>query len=262
MGRIRSRLRAPLIAALLVATPAYASLDVDPVAAVACASTSANKFLGNGYTASGLIGVYAQIEYINRSVCTQAERFVGSWALSWVALEGSQATGVNNIFQGGYAKCGVDGSCNWNGGVSYVFVYYGHNQGACGQSFGTGVILIYNASSGVHDFSVLKSGTHYNYTVDSAVEYQRSLADVDTCWPGVTHVGYFNEMLNNGDQGGGPSSNHQSFNNTEYEKAAGWFYRNRTLNSLCDANSYSAHWHCQTSATSQHLFYAWDDRFP
>ena len=249
-----------LIPVLVSAFACLAAGQAEPVRAVGCTASSSNKWVGDGKDVPGITGAYSQIEYINRAVCTQGEHFVSSWALSWVSLQA--LSGPTNIFQGGYARCGIDGACNWNGGTSYVWYFYGHEQGPCGQLFGTGIVKLYNATSGVHDFYVVKSGTHYNFTVDSVVEYQRGSADIDTCWPsGAGSGAWYNEMLNDGDQGGGPNSNHQSFDNNEYQNAAGWHYFDRTLNSLC-VDTGTPHWHCQTSGVSKHKIYAWDDRFP
>jgi hypothetical protein len=210
-----------------------------------------------------MIGASSQIEFINRAVCTQGEHFVDSWALSWVSIQNGTG-GPNNILQTGYAKCGVSSSCGWNGGNSYVWYYYGRNAGPCGAKFQTGVVKIYNVSSGLHDFAVLKSGTHYNVTVVSVVEAQRSVSDIETCWEGggASSAGWYNEMLNNGDQGGGPSTNHQSLDNNAYLTGTGWHSFTHPLNSLCVNTAALPNWHCQWSGSYSDRIYTWDDRFP
>lgn len=75
-------------------------------------------------------------------------------------------------------------------------------------------------------------------------------------------VEWQNEMLNTGDQGGGPVSNYQDFGENQYQNGTGWHPMNRTLSAACDANSYVAHWHCKTTATEQDRFKSWDDRAP
>ena len=100
-------------------------------------------------------------------------------------------------------------------------------------------------------------------TIDCVVEYQRAIADIETCWGrnAATSAGWYNEMMNDGDEGGGPNSNHQSYENNAYLTGLGWFDFNRPLNSVC-ANTGTSHWHCQNSGVLANKFYAWDDRFP
>ena len=232
-----------------------------------CYSTSTNLFLGNAKSASGLIGVYSEIEYINKGLCVQEfGRPTHSWALSWVSLEGpqdDQTPGID-IFQGGYAKCPPSsvGSCPYNNGATYTWVYYAHEEGACGLAFNTGFVKIANATSGIHFFQVSKVGSQYNFYVDEVLKYHRSLADIQTCWPGVTREEWQNEMLNIGDQGGGPVSNLPNFDANQYQNATGWHAANRTLRSACDYNYYAAHWRCLTDDATANQFRSEDDRAP
>lgn len=230
-----SRLRSgSLLLVGLVVAGGVAAAAAPSVAAwsATCGSTSTNKFLGNGKSGSGLIGVYSEIEYINKGLCVQGSSIIGSWSLSWVSLDGPQPNvpGVN-IFQGGYAKCppASVGSCPYNLGNTYSWVYYGRKQGACGVAFNTGFVKIGNVSSGTHFFQISKVGSQYNFYVDQVLKYHRSLADIETCWPGVTGMEWQNEMLNDGDQGGGPVSNHQNFDANQYQNATGWHPANRAL---------------------------------
>jgi hypothetical protein len=223
--------------------------------------------LGNGKVASGLIGVYSEIQYVNKGLCFQGPGpTVDSWSLSWVSLDGPQSpliAGVD-ILQGGYAKCPdpLVGSCPYNNGATYYWVYYGHEVGPCGAAFNTGFIKIANATSGTHFFQVSKVGSQYNFYVDEVLKYHRSLADIQTCWPGVAAAEWQNEMLNDGDQGGGPLSNYQDFGENQYQNGSGWHPANRTLISACDANSNPANWYCTTSSTEQDRFKSWDNRAP
>lgn len=242
---------------------------VAPRAAVAwsepCNSTWANKFLGNGRAGTAIIGVYSEIQYINKGLCVQAFGSpVHSWSLSWVSLDGRPAAVGLNIFQGGYAKCPPSsvGSCPYNNGASYTWVYYAHEQGACGLAFNTGFVKIANATSGTHFFQISKVGSQYNYYIDEQLKYHRSVSDISTCWSGVTGAEWQNEMLNNGDQGGGPPSDHQEFGANQYQNGSGWHPANRTLGDYCDANSYPTDWHCRTSTVDANLFRSWDDRAP
>lgn len=267
------RLRS-LALVLILATGGLHAVGAQPVVAwsALCQSTSIptpNMFLGNGKSGSGLIGVYSEIEFIERSLCLQGPPGTprwNSWALSWVSLDGPQTneTPGIDIFQGGYAKCPVTsvGSCPYNNGVSYTWYYYAHEQGACGAAFNTGIVKVANVSSGTHFFQVSKVGGQYNFYIDETLKYHRSLADIETCWPGVSGMEWQNEMLNPGDQGGGPLSNHQNFGANQYQNGTGWHPANRTLSAYCDANSYPSAWHCRTSSTDQNLFRSWDDRAP
>jgi hypothetical protein len=223
--------------------------------------------LGNGKSAGGLIGIYSEITYVNENLCVQGpDPLVGSWSLSWVSLDGPQddATPGIDIFQGGYAKCPDPfvGSCPWNSGVTYYWVSYGHEQGACGAAFNTGFIKIANAATGVHSFQVSRVGTQYNFYIDEVLKYHRSLADIDTCWPGASQIEWQNEMLNNGDQGAGTVSKHLMFDNNQYQNSTGWHPQNRTLNTPCDANSNPTDWACNNSGTFADRFNAWDRRAP
>jgi hypothetical protein len=237
-----------------------------------CQSTqipTPNLFLGNGKSASGLIGVYSEIQFAQKSLCLQGppgNPIYNSWALSWVSIDGPQTASTPgiDIFQGGYAKCPTTsvGSCPYNSGNSYTWYYYAHEEGACGTAFNTGIKKVANVSSGTHFFQVSKVGNQYNFYVDEVLKYHRSLADIETCWPGVSVVEWQNEMLNPGDQGGGPLSNYQDFGENQYQNGSGWHAMNRTLSAACDANSYPAHWHCKTTSTEQDRFKSWDDRAP
>ncbi len=255
--------RAFAVAAVL----ALGTLSAVPASAAAwanCSGTSGNKFLGDGHASAGLKGVYAEIEYFNESLCVQGATKVGSWSLSWVSLDGPQtgADGVN-IFQGGYAKCPppIVGSCPWNNGVTYYWYFYQHETGACGLVGGSPTIMkIANAGSGLHFFQISKVGSNYNFYIDEVFKYGRPASDIDTCWPGVTAVEYQDEMLNNGDQGGGTVSNHQLFGNIQYQDASGWHLEYQTPGSAC-ANSNPTNWRCNWDYTG-HNFYPWDNRAP
>lgn len=260
---------ASAIASALLALP-----SIQPVVAwtAVCQSTqipTPNLFLGNGKSASGLIGVYSEIQFAQKSLCLQGppgNPIYNSWALSWVSIDGPQTASTPgiDIFQGGYAKCPTTsvGSCPYNSGNSYTWYYYAHEEGACGTAFNTGIKKVANVSSGTHFFQVSKVGNQYNFYVDEVLKYHRSLADIETCWPGVSVVEWQNEMLNPGDQGGGPLSNYQDFGENQYQNGSGWHAMNRTLSAACDANSYPAHWHCKTTSTEQDRFKSWDDRAP
>ena len=230
-----------------------------------CVSPTANKFLGNAFYTSGLKGVYSEIEYIDKSLCVQGATRSDSWSLSWVSLDGPQDSGTPgvDIFQGGYAKCPPPsvGNCPYSYGLTYIWVFYGHEQGACGLASNTGFVKIANATSGMHFFQISKVGTNYNFYYDESLKYSRPQADVDTCWPGINNAEWQNEMLNNGDQGGGPLSNHQAFANNQYQTSV-WHDFNRTLGASCDANSYPAHWTCVSSSLDPNWFTSWDDRAP
>jgi hypothetical protein len=131
-----------------------------------CSGVFANKFLGNGKAATGLIGVYSEIQYAFKGLCVQTPGSeVHSWSLSWVSLDGYQSSPGVSIFQGGYARCPppVVGSCPWNNGTTYYLVYYGYHQGNCGLAFNTGIIKIANATSGTHFFQISKVGSQYNF---------------------------------------------------------------------------------------------------
>lgn len=264
MSRVRTALMLTLT--LCGTLGVYAASPSTAAAWPGCDPATANKFLGNGRTSAGLKGVYAEIEFVNESLCVQGSPLRGSWSLSWVSLDGPQTDAVPgiDIFQGGYAKCPAPavGSCPWNSGATYTWVYYAREQGSCGAAFNTGFVKIANAAAGIHFFQVSKVGANYNFYVDEVLKYQRTAADVDTCWPGVTSVEWQNEMLNNNDQGGGTLANHQSFKNVQYQNASGWHNEFRALSSLCDANSNPAHWHCRWSSASATEFLAWDDRAP
>jgi len=229
-----------------------------------CQGVSQNKYLGDGRSGAGLKGVYAEIEYVNESPCTQGATKVASWSLSWVSLDGPQtpADGVN-IFQGGYAKCPdpTVGSCPWNNGVTYYWVFYQRETGACGIKFTTPFIKIANAATGLHFFQISKVGSNYNFYIDEVFKYARSASDLDTCWPGVVAVEYQDEMLNNGDQGGGTVSNHQLFGNVQYQNGSGWHLENHASGSACSANSNPTNWRCAWDYT-HHNFYPWDNRAP
>jgi hypothetical protein len=216
-----------------------------------------------------LIGVYSEIQFFEKSLCIQGPPGTPryhSWALSWVSLDGPQSSSTPgiDIFQGGYAKCPPSsvGSCPYNNGVSYTWYYYAHEEGPCGLAFNTGIKKLANVTSGTHFFQVSRVGTKYNFYVDEVLKYSRPRADIETCWPGVAAVEWQNEMLNKGDQGGGPLSNYQDFGENQYQNSTGWHAANRTLNAACDANSYPAHWHCKTTGTEQDRFKSWDDRAP
>lgn len=224
--------------------------------------------MGNGKSASGLIGVYSEIQFTERSLCLQGPpgAEMPSWALSWVSIDGpqdDQTPGID-IYQGGYAKCPSDrvGSCPYNNGTSYIWHYYAHEQGACGLAYNTGFRYDMDVSSGFHDFQVSKVSGRYRFYVDEVQEGSRDASDIETCWPGIVQVEWQNEMLNTGDQGGGPVSNHQDFRNNQYQNGTGWHNMNRTLSADCDANSYPAHWHCHTTSTTANTFKSWDDRAP
>lgn len=227
---------------------------------------SVNKFLGNGRGGSGLKGVYGEIEKLNQILCTQGATKLGSWALAWVSLDGPQTDSVPgiDIYQGGYAQCPPPdvGSCPWNNGVNYLWIYYAREQGACGLAFNTGFINQGNSPSGYHFFQASKVGNFYNFYIDEVFKHARTAANIDTCWPGVTGVEWQNEMLNSRDQGGGRVANPQGHHNNQYQNATGWHDANRTLGSNCDANSNPADWNCRTSNNVQRNFSSWDDRVP
>jgi hypothetical protein len=255
------------VAMMMASTVATATAPSVAAWTVPCSGVYVNKFQGNAKSAPGLIGVYSEIQYVDKGLCFQASSpYVPSWSLSWVSLEGPQTDAVPgiDIFQGGYAKCPFPavGSCPWNNGSSYYWVYYAHEQGACGAAFNTGFINIAFAATGTHFFQVSKVGSQYNFYVDELLRYHRSLADIQTCWPGVTRVEWQNEMLNDGDQGGGPLSDHQDFGANQYQNATGWHPENRSLSTACDYNSYPLHWHCNTTPTTANQFKSWDDRAP
>jgi hypothetical protein len=232
-------------------------------AAVSCAPTWSNMFLGNDRSGTGIRGVYSRIEYYNERVCDQGETFVYSWSLQWVGLQGPPNSPGTDIFQGGYAKCSVvAGSCPWNSGNSYTWVYYGHQMGACGQAAHSPFTKIYNVSSGTHDFQIAKSGSYYKFSIDGVVEYQRPASDLDLCWDSIDSTVWTAEMLNTGDQAGGSVGNHQDFLNNEWQDGGGWHFITRTLGAPCNFNSYPAHWHCNISQASGEDFANWDDRFP
>lgn len=261
----KSVARVVVAAAVMTGTSvAVDGASPNAVSAIPCESTSQNKFLGNGYSASGLKGVYSEIEYIDKKLCIQGTPRVNSWSLSWVSIDGPQSLSTPgiDIYQGGYADCPFTGTCPFNNGVSYIWYFYGHEQGACGLPFNSGVIKLQNATSGIHDFQISKVGARYNFYYDEVDINHISQADVETCWPGVAAVEWQNEMLNNADQGGGGLANRQDFRVNQYQNGTGWHPMNRTLGSLCDANSYPSHWHCRTSSTISNNFTSWDDRFP
>jgi hypothetical protein len=256
-----------LAAAVLTAVLLAGLFPSHTVAAMPqCVAPTANKFLGNGKSASGLIGVYSEIERLGKSLCTQGSTLMGSWSLSWVSVEGPQtdATPGIDIYQGGYAQCPPAnvGSCPYNAGVLYNWDYYAHEQGACGLAYNTGFIDEGNPTSGYHFFQISKVGSFYNFYIDEVFAGRRPLADIETCWPGVVSVEWQNEMLNNNDQGGGRTANPQGFHKNQYQNATGWHQATRTAGSACDANSYPAHWHCNTSPTANWYFDAYDDRVP
>jgi hypothetical protein len=163
---------------------------------------------------------------------------------------------------GGYAKCPSAGYCPYNSGATFIWYYYAHEQGACGLAFNTTIIKIQNATTGLHFFQISKVGSRYNYCYDEVEKTHVSQADIETCWPGVAASEWQSEMLNYGDQGGGGLANRQDFKANQYQNGTGWHPMNRTLGSLCDANSYPVHWHCRTSSTIANNFTSWDDRFP
>jgi hypothetical protein len=244
----------------LVLTLGAAAAHPASAEGAACEAPSVNKFLGNGLTSSGLKGVYSELDYIPKTLCTQGSTSLDSWSLSWVSLDGPG--GGPDIWQGGYAKCPTISSCPWNGGITYYFAYYGRDAGVCGVATNTGFINLGNATAGLHFFQVSKVGTRYNFYIDETCKTHVSQDAIETCWPGATSVEWQNEMLNNGDQGGGSLSNRQDFKNNQYQGGAGWHNMNRALAAYCDANSYPTHWHCRTSSTVANNFTAWDDRFP
>jgi hypothetical protein len=219
-----------------------------------------------------MIGAYTEIKYVNKSLCQQSPTVqkYKSWSLSWVSLEGpvdpDPLNGIN-IYQGGYAKCPDPvaslPSCPYNGGVSYVWYYYAHHAStACGMPFSTGIVKIANATTGTHFFQVSKVGTQANFYVDEVLKNHRPWTDISTCWSGVAAAEWQNEMLNIGDQGGGPLSDHQDFGNNQYQTSTGWHPFNLPLSSDCPGNSYPAHWICKTSSNQADRFRSWDDRAP
>ncbi len=233
-----------------------------------CAGSTASKFLGNGTSPSGLIGVYTEIEREGKQLCTQGSGTpVGSWSLSWISLDGSDTKSIPgiNIFQGGYAQCPPPtvGSCPYNGGVLYFWDYYAHEYGVCGAAFNTGFIDYGNPSSGYHFFQISRVGTQYNFYIDEVLRDHWSRAAIETCWSsGIVGGEWQNEMLNDSDQGGGHVGNPQGFHKNQYQTSTGWHNANRTLGYKCDANSNTAHWHCNTSSTAANYFDAYDDRVP
>jgi len=245
----------------LASAPPLSAALPDP-----CAGQTYNHFLGNGRSSAGLKGVYGEIERINEILCTQGATKVGSWSLAWVSLDGPQSPTVPgiDIYQGGYAQCPPAdvGSCPYNNGANYLWIYYAREQGACGAAFNTGFINQGNSTSGYHFFQASKVGGYYNFYIDEVFKHARLASDIDTCWPGVSGVEWQDEMLNDQDQGGGHVSNPQGWRNNQYQNATGWHNADRTLNSNCDANSFPAHWHCVTSATNKRAFDTWDDRVP
>ena len=174
---------------VLTALNAAALTVPTPVAAwsAACGGGTSNLFLGNGKSASGLIGVYSEIQFTERSLCLQGPpgTEMPSWALSWVSIDGpqdDQAPGID-IYQGGYAKCPSDrvGSCPYNNGTSYIWHYYAHEQGACGLAYNTGFRYDMDVSSGFHDFQVSKVSGRYRFYVDEVQEGSRGASDIETC---------------------------------------------------------------------------------
>ena len=231
-----------------------------------CTGSGGSKFLGNGMSPSGLIGVYTEIERLGKQLCTQGATRMDSWSLSWVSLDGPNTSAPgDNIFQGGYAQCPdpVVSNCPYNGGVLYFFDYYAHEQSvACGIAYATLFTNYGNPSGGYHFFQVSKVGTHYNFYIDEVLRDQIGLGSIDTCWGYIAGGEWQNEMLNINDQGGGHVSNPQGFHKNQYQTSTGWHNANRTLGSTCDANNYTTHWHCKTSTTSANYFDAYDDRVP
>ena len=264
-GEVNVRRAASVLAALMLLGLVLAPATVTG-AMPQCVAPSANKFLGNGMSPSGLKGVYTEIERLGKQLCTQGASQLGSWSLSWISLDGPSTSSPGiNIFQGGYAQCPppANGSCPYNGGVLYFWDYYAHEQSvACGAAYNTGFINYGNPSSGYHFFQISKVSTHYNFYIDEVLRDQISLASIETCWPVIVGGEWQNEMLNNNDQGGGHVSNPQGFHKNQYQTSTGLHNANRTLGSNCDANSYPAHWHCNSSSTSANYFDAYDDRVP
>lgn len=254
------------VVAALVVLAGYGAVTPSIALAASCQSTSANKFLGTGRGGSGLVGVYSEIQFVEKSLCTQGSTSVPSWSLSWISIDdGGQGSGLN-IYQGGYAKCPpptVPGSCPYNIGTSYYWVYYAREQSSdCGLAWNTGFIDLGNVFTGFHEFQISKVSGSYNFYIDHALKHQRTAFDLETCWPAIAQLEWKNEMLNNGDQGGGPLSEHQDFRNNQYKDGSGWHDANRTTSSLCEANSYPTHWYCRTSPIHANTLKAWDDRFP
>lgn len=233
-----------------------------------CDPEWANKFLGNGISTPGMIGVYSQIENVSESLCTQpVSPKVPSWSLAWISLDGPHNPVPGwNIYQGGYATCPPPevGTCPYNGGKRYIWVYYAHdNSLMCGYAFNTGFIKIADATTyATHVFQISKVGSQYNFYVDNVLKYSRSQDDIETCWLGVAAGEWQDEMLNNDDQAGGHVANAQNFGNNRYQDGTGWHNMNRPLGGNCDANSYPAHWHCHTSTSVPNYFVSWDDRVP
>ena len=110
---------------------------------------------------------------------------------------------------------------------------------------------------------ISKVGTQWNFYIDEALKYTRTQTDITSCWPGVAAIEWQNEMLNSGDQGGGPLSNYQNYDANQYQTSTGvWHPANRTVLSTCDANSYPAHWNCLTDNATANQFRSADDRLP
>ncbi len=147
--------------------------------------------------------------------------------------------------------------------MTYYWVYYAHEQGNCGLAYNTGFINKGNATTGTHDFQISKVGDRWNFYIDEVLKYQRTLIDITSCWPAVTQIEWQNEMLNSGDQGGGPLSNYQNYDANQYQSSTGvWHPANRPVLTNCDANSYPLHWNCLTDNATANQFRSADDRLP
>jgi hypothetical protein len=239
----------------------------EPVDAASCSTTYGQHFSGNLVTIAGAIdGASARMEYENPSLCSGFNPALHGQSFSawWVAVQNHQSAGCAGtgrcIFQVGVAKCQSTG-CPQTGAPFY-FVAHGWPGGYCGVARDPSAIPKGTATSGLHLFSVFNDTTTGKLVakIDGATVFNPySFASYSVCWGGVNDAAWTDEVMNFGDQSGGPNADRQNFESVKLHKSGAWL---DVVGAAipCNGGPTWPHQRCGWSVGNP-KFWAWDSRF-
>ena len=233
-------------------------LAVPGTALAASCSTNAYAFEGNYKATTNIDGASARIEYVNEALCTGFDPALhASFSSSWVGIEAP--SGANSLFQVGYDKCrGSPPGCA-QANLSYFFWAEGWEASqTCGPASPPYPHKAPkgNATGGLHLFTVVKSGSNVVLKIDGDVQHTRSWSIVTNCWGSVGDAAWVNEVINFGDQSGGPNSDRQNWEDVQYHKTS-WQEHSGTS---CNVNGWP-HQQCDWDSSPPDKFWTWDTRY-
>ncbi len=239
--------------------------------ALSCAGSTGSHFAGNQSNhTSAVRGAKAQIEYVNESLCTTAGG--NDFSSYWSAVVGYDAgdTGHEDIYQISVDKCVGSLACapTSPSNKAYYFWAYGRQaSSACGADVGPIPNFIANANTSTHTYKVVREyltgvGFFYNLYIDST-GYQtwfKTESSLNDCWHGVDGAQFYNEVLDPHAESGGPTANHQSWNQVYWYTGSAWTAVTGASGSNCQAHDYASQ-KCVWNSVDPSVWASWDTNY-